>query len=115
MKKMSTILCAALLSVAMTGTAIAGSNEALGTVVGGIAGGMLGNNLGEGSRVATIGGAVVGGLVGNKIGNSMDQKSCHHRDYRPHYGYWQGRHHYPYKHHKYGRNGCSHHRFAYIN
>jgi osmotically inducible lipoprotein OsmB len=115
MKKMSTMLCAALLSVAMTGTAIAGSSEALGTVVGGIAGGMLGNNLGEGSGVATIGGAVVGGLVGNKIGNSMDQKNYHHRNYRPQYGYWHGRHHYPYGHQKCGRDGRMHHRFAYIN
>lgn len=68
----------------ITGSAWAGPNADIGTVVGGIAGGILGNSIvhGSGRAAATIGGAVVGGLVGNQMGSSSDRAY-----YGPHYRY----------------------------
>ena len=39
-----------------------------GTIIGGIAGGVLGNQVGKGNTLATVAGAVGGGYAGNRIG-----------------------------------------------
>ncbi len=95
MKKISKVLWMTLL-VGMSQPIFAGSNSDVGTVVGGIAGGIIGNNVvhGSGKTAATIGGAVVGSLVGNQVGRD-DERSR----YMPyHHDRWD---HSPYHHRPY--------------
>ncbi len=44
-------------------------NDGFGTLIGGVAGGILGNQVGKGrgKTIATIGGALIGSLVGNNL------------------------------------------------
>jgi len=48
-------------------------NSGVGTVLGGIAGGIIGNQVGrgDGNTAATVAGAVIGGMVGNRIGQDQ--------------------------------------------
>lgn len=48
-------------------------NSGVGTVLGGVAGGIIGNQVGrgDGNTAATIAGAVIGGMVGNRIGQDQ--------------------------------------------
>jgi hypothetical protein len=64
------------------------SNEQFGSIVGGIAGGIIGNNVvhGSGKTAATIGGTVIGGLVGNKMGSDVDAQNRRMRHHR--YSHW---------------------------
>lgn len=86
------------LLIGISTSALAGPNQDVGTIVGGVAGGLIGNSLGHGSNraVATVGGAVVGSLIGNQVGYSADRRyygygpvyrsyPCGYRYYRPVY------------------------------
>jgi Glycine zipper 2TM domain len=74
---------------------VLGSDNELGTVVGGVAGGIIGHNMAHGAdrTAATIGGAAVGSLVGNHLG---DNTRHHYRDEHcyPEHPHWEP-HHYP--------------------
>lgn len=52
-----------------------GQKEGLGTVVGGVAGGLLGNQIGGGSgkTAATVAGIFIGGMLGRDVGASLDK------------------------------------------
>ena len=65
--------------VAITGAGCSSNGitkEESGTVLGGVAGGLIGNQIGKGrgNVLATVGGALVGGLVGSQIGRGLDEK-----------------------------------------
>lgn len=77
MTKLKTLLTCSLVSITLlTGCAEGGfKKEQMGTVIGGVAGGILGNQVGGGSGrgVATIIGATAGAMAGNALGANMDR------------------------------------------
>ena len=70
------------LLVAALGTTLAGcggmsENETAGTIIGGVAGAVVGNQFGKGSgkTAATALGAIIGATVGRNVGKSLDATS----------------------------------------
>ena len=65
------------LAATTSGCGEVGDNEAAGTLLGGIAGAVVGNQFGdgEGRTAATALGAVIGAMVGGNIGKSLDETS----------------------------------------
>ena len=72
----------AALAVAGAGCAPMSENETAGTIIGGIAGAVVGNQFGKGSgrTAATALGAVIGATVGSNIGRSLDETSRQRAD-----------------------------------
>ena len=70
-------LLVAGLATATSGCGEVGDNEAAGTLLGGIAGAVVGNQFGdgEGRTAATALGAVIGAMVGGNVGKSLDETS----------------------------------------
>ena len=52
------------------------TKEESGTVLGGVAGGIIGNQVGKGrgNVLATVGGALIGGIVGSQVGRGLDER-----------------------------------------
>lgn len=61
-------------SLTLSGCASMGSNEATGTVLGGVTGAAIGGAVSHNAAGAGIG-AVAGGLVGNAVGRGADNNS----------------------------------------
>ena len=70
-------LLIAALGTATSGCGGMGENEAAGSILGGVAGAVVGNQFGkgDGKTAATALGAVVGAMVGGNIGRSLDATS----------------------------------------
>ena len=70
-------LFAASLVPAVAGCATMSENETAGTILGGVAGAVIGNQFGDGKgrTAATALGAVIGATVGREIGHTLDQTS----------------------------------------
>ncbi len=78
MSKLKALITCSVISITLlTGCAEGGgvNKEQMGTVLGGVAGGILGNQVGGGSgkAAATILGATAGAMAGNAIGSTMDR------------------------------------------
>lgn len=75
-------LFAASLVPALAGCAGMSENETAGTILGGVAGAVVGNQFGDGDgkTAATALGAIIGATVGREIGHSLDQTSRRRAD-----------------------------------
>ena len=75
-------LFAASLVPAIAGCATMSENETAGTILGGVAGAVIGNQFGDGKgrTAATALGAVIGATVGREIGHALDQTSRRRAD-----------------------------------
>ena len=78
-RKLTIGLIIAALGTALSGCATMSENETAGTILGGVAGAVVGNQFGKGSgrTAATALGAVIGASVGRNIGQSLDETSRH--------------------------------------
>ena len=70
-------LAAGLITATTAGCATMSENETAGTILGGVAGAVVGNQFGKGSgkTVATALGAIIGATAGRNIGKSLDATS----------------------------------------
>ena len=70
-------LVAAGLVSAVSGCGNMSENETAGTIIGGVAGAVVGNQFGDGSgkTAATALGAIIGATVGREVGHSLDETS----------------------------------------
>ena len=70
-------LLVASLGTALSGCGGMGENETAGSILGGVAGAVVGNQFGsgDGKTAATAAGAVIGAMVGGNIGRSLDETS----------------------------------------
>lgn len=75
-------LFAVSLAPAIAGCAGMSENETAGTILGGVAGAVVGNQFGDGDgkTAATALGAIIGATVGREIGHSLDQTSRRRAD-----------------------------------
>lgn len=73
MKRIAPLAIAALLAAGSP--ALAGPNEALGTILGAAGGGLLGSQIGDGrgQAAATAAGVALGAIIGNSIGRDADR------------------------------------------
>ena len=76
-RKLTTGLLIAALGTALSGCGGMGENETAGSIIGGVAGAVVGNQFGsgDGKTAATAVGAVIGAMVGGNIGRSLDETS----------------------------------------
>ena len=76
-RKLTAGLLVAALGTTLSGCATMSENETAGTILGGVAGAVVGNQFGKGSgnTAATALGAVIGAAVGRNIGQSLDATS----------------------------------------
>ena len=76
-RKLTTGLVVAALGTALSGCGGMGENETAGSIIGGVAGAVVGNQFGsgDGKTAATAVGAVIGAMVGGNIGRSLDETS----------------------------------------
>ena len=76
-RKLTTGLLIAALGTALSGCGGMGENETAGSILGGVAGAVVGNQFGkgDGKTAATAVGAVIGAMVGGNIGRSLDETS----------------------------------------
>ena len=80
-RKLSAGLFVAVIGpVALSGCATMSENETAGTLIGGVAGAVVGNQFGKGTgkTAATALGAVIGATAGRNIGRSLDATSRQH-------------------------------------
>ena len=75
-------LFAASLVPSLAGCAGMSENETAGTILGGVAGAVVGNQFGDGDgkTAATALGAIIGATVGREIGHSLDRTSRRRAD-----------------------------------
>ena len=76
-RKLTVGLLVAALGTTLTGCATMGENETAGSIIGGVAGAVVGNQFGsgDGKTAATAVGAIIGAMVGGNIGRSLDETS----------------------------------------
>ena len=76
-RKLTTGLLIAALGTALSGCGGMGQNETAGSIIGGVAGAVVGNQFGsgDGKTAATALGAVIGAMVGGNVGRSLDETS----------------------------------------
>ena len=76
-RKLTTGLLIAGLGTALSGCGGMGQNETAGSIIGGVAGAVVGNQFGsgDGKTAATALGAVIGAMVGGNVGRSLDETS----------------------------------------
>lgn len=68
------LLSLSISTLNLSGCASMSSNEATGTVIGGVSGAAIGGAISHNAAGAGIG-AVAGGLIGNAVGRSTDSNS----------------------------------------
>jgi len=82
MKKSTMAIMAAVLTLGMSGAALAdecsGRDHTSGTLLGALGGGLIGGLASHGNGLGIIGGAILGGFAGNAISRDMD---CDDRPY----------------------------------
>ena len=76
-RRLTTGLLIAALGTALSGCGGMGENETAGSILGGVAGAVVGNQFGsgDGKTAATALGAVIGAMVGGNVGRSLDATS----------------------------------------